>query len=253
MAFCLDTAFFATGLLAWSRVRVPRTVQPARTRVGSHPGSVRESLGYVRRRPQLGLTILLVAVVGTFGLNFPIVLSVIAHNDFHGSADLYGLFNVMLAIGSVGGALVAAGRAQARLWQIVALAAAFGAVQLLTATMSDRLAFLGFLILLGFTNLIFQAIANSAVQLWTSPRLRGRVLGLYGQVFVGGTPIGAPIIGALTARFGGRTGMALCGAIPLVAALALATTLGRPRKPPLPWRFFHHEPENPSTPLPSET
>jgi MFS family permease len=91
--------------------------------------------------------------------------------------------------------------------------------------MSELPAFLVVLVALGFGNLAFQTIANSAVQLWTDPRLRGRVLGVYAQLFVGGTPIGAPLVGALTARFGGRVGMAICGAVPLAAAALLGAVL----------------------------
>ena len=232
-AFVVDTAFFAAGLLAWSRVRVPRHIPPASTPSGVIRGQGKrqsatlETFRYLRHRPQIALTITLVAVVGTFGLNFPVVLTVIAADDFHGNADLYGLFNVMLALGSVAGALTVAGRGQARLRQIVVLGAVFGAVELATALMTSRLSFLLLLMLLGFSNLAFQAVASSAVQLWTAPAMRGRVLGLYGQVFVGGTPIGAPLIGALTARCGGRIGMAVCGGVPLVAALVLGATLAR--------------------------
>jgi MFS family permease len=224
-AFCVDTAFFAVAVLAWSRLRpgqaVPRGARTIRG-VGAEPdGGV---LRYLRQEPRIAVTLLLVGVVGTFGLNFPVVLTVIAQDDFHGTADLYGVFNVMIAMGSIAGALVIAGRARARLVQIIALSAAFGAVQLTTAFMSNLLAFLVFLIALGFSNLAFQTVANSAVQLWTAPRIRGRVLGVYGQLFVGGTPIGAPLIGALTARCGGRVGMAVCGAVPLLAAALLGTT-----------------------------
>ncbi|MGZ4613627.1 MAG: MFS transporter [Kineosporiaceae bacterium] len=113
--------------------------------------------------------------------------------------------------------------------QIVGLAGLFGGVQLVTAFVDSRFAFLCFLMAVGFTNLILQTVANSAVQLWTAPSVRGRVLGVYGQVFVGGTPIGAPIVGALTLRCGGRLGMALCGAVPLIVAALVAAVLAARR------------------------
>ena len=81
------------------------------------------------------------------------------------------------------------------------------------------MAFLGLLTAVGFSNLAFQTVANSAVQLWTAPEMRGQVLGVYGQVFVGGTPIGAPIVGAFTEHVGGRAGMAVCGLVPLAVAI----------------------------------
>ncbi|MEV8515238.1 MFS transporter [Dactylosporangium sp. NPDC051484] len=73
----------------------------------------------------------------------------------------------------------------------------------------------------GFVNLAFQALANSSVPLWVDPRMRGRVMGLYMLVLTGGTPLGAPIIGALTSHAGGRFGMAVCGLVPAAAAGAI--------------------------------
>ena len=67
---------------------------------------------------------------------------------------------------------------------------------------------------MGFVNLVCQAMANASVQLSVDPELRGRVMGLYMLVFVGGTPIGAPIIGAITSHYGARTGMLVCGLVP---------------------------------------
>jgi MFS family permease len=220
-AFCVDTAFFAASLLVWSRLRTPDAVRGSSSAARSH-GNV---FGYLRRRPRSAVVILLVGVVGTFGLNFPVVLTVIAADEFHGSANLYAAFNVALAIGSIGGALVAAGWRGSRLRRILVLGAAFGATQAVTAFAVDRVAFLGLLTAVGFSNLAFQTVANSAVQLWTAPEMRGQVLGVYGQVFVGGTPIGAPIVGAFTEHVGGRAGMAACGVVPLAAAVLLAVAL----------------------------
>jgi putative membrane protein insertion efficiency factor len=229
-AFCVDTAFFAAGLLMWSRLRTPVGVRSS-SRAAQSQGSV---FGYLRRRPRTAVAILLVGVVGTFGLNFPVVLTVIAADDFHGSANLYGAFNIALAVGSIGGALVAAGWRGSRLRRIILLGGAFGAAQAVTALAGDRMAFLGLLTTVGFSNMAFQTVANSAVQLWTAPEMRGQVLGVYGQVFVGGTPIGAPIVGAFTDHAGGRAGMAACGIVPLGVAILLAVVLAaRSSHPPV--------------------
>ena len=220
-AFCVDTAFFAAALLAWACLgRVAGA--PRARKVTYRGGSVS---GYLRQRPRTAVAILLVGVVGTFGLNFPVVLTVIAADDFHGHADLYGAFNVALAIGSIAGALVAASWRGDRLRRIVVLGAVFGAAEAATALAGDRSAFLGLLLVVGFSNLAFQTVANSAIQLWTDPGMRGRVLGVYGQVFVGGTPIGAPIVGAFTEHAGGRAGMAACGLVPLAVAIIVGVVL----------------------------
>jgi MFS family permease len=87
--------------------------------------------------------------------------------------------------------------------------------------------FLLLLSAMGFTNLAFQSMANACVQLAVDAGLRGRVMGLYMLVFIGGTPIGAPLIGALTSHFGARAGMAACGVIPALAAAVMAAALVR--------------------------
>jgi plasmid stabilization system protein ParE len=163
---------------------------------------------------------------GPFGLNFPVVLTVIAADDFHGSANLYGAFNVAprdrldrrRAGGRRGGGAAAYAGSSCS-------APRSGRRRPSRRSPVDRVAFLGLLTAVGFSNLAFQTVANSAVQLWTAPEMRGQVLGVYGQVFVGGTPIGAPIVGAFTEHVGGRAGMAACGVVPLAAAVLLAVAL----------------------------
>jgi MFS family permease len=91
--------------------------------------------------------------------------------------------------------------------------------------------FLALLIGMGLANLAFQAMANAFVQLGVEPGLRGRVMGVYMLVFIGGTPIGAPLVGALTAHFGARAGMAVCGAAPALAAVVMAVALARSKGP----------------------
>jgi MFS family permease len=106
-------------------------------------------------------------------------------------------------------------------------AAAFGLLQVTAAVAPDLAAFLPLLAAMGFVNLVFQAMANASVQLAVDPGLRGRVMGLYMLVFIGGTPIGAPVVGTLTNQFGARAGMLICGAGPALAAVVVA---GLPRR-----------------------
>jgi MFS family permease len=186
------------------------------------PGVMRAAARYVLRRPDVMWTIFLVGMLGTFGLNFPIVLTAMARSTFHGNAGTYGLFNVVLAIGSAAGALLAGACARPRPRVLVASAAAFGLLQVAAAIAPDLALFLPLLAGLGLVNLAFQAMANASVRLTVDPDLRGRVMGLYMLVFIGGTPIGAPIVGALTNQFGARAGMAVCGAVPALAAVAAA-------------------------------
>jgi MFS family permease len=225
--FALNALCYAGPTVGLLRLR-PSDLTPMPA-MPPEPGAVRTTARYVLRRPHVACTILLVGVVGTFGLNFPIVLTAMATGTFGGGAGTYALFNVMLAVGSIAGALLAGSRPHTRLRLIVLAAAAFGVSQLAAAVAPSLSVFLVLLVAMGLTNLAFQAMANSSVQLWSDPRLRGRIMGLYMLVFTGGTPIGAPIIGALTSHLGARTGMSVCGAIPALAAAGLALRYARDR------------------------
>ena len=185
-------------------------------------GALRAAGRYVLARPRVAWTIFLVGVVGTFGLNFPVVLTAMAKHTFHGNAGTYGAFNIALAVGSVAGALLAGARPRSGLRLIVLGTAAFGLAQLGAAGAPDLATFMVLLALMGMTNLALQSMANASVQLWVDPAVRGRVMGMYLLAFTGGTPIGAPLVGAITSAFGARVGMGLCGLVPAVAAVLVA-------------------------------
>jgi len=200
------------------------------TRSAPDPHAVRTAISYLRGRPDVLRTIFLVGMLGTFGLNFPIVLTAMAKTAFGGDASTYGLFNIVLGLGSAAGAVLAAAGHRPRMRVIVASAAAFGLLEAGAALAPSLAAFLPLLAVMGFVNLVCQAMANASVQLSVDPELRGRVMGLYMLVFVGGTPFGAPVIGAITSHYGARTGMLVCGLVPLAAAVAVAVA-ARERRP----------------------
>jgi MFS family permease len=175
-------------------------------------------------------TIFLVGMLGTFGLNFPVVLTAMAKSTFGGDASTYGLFNIVLGLGSAAGAVLAGAASRTRTRTIVGAAAVFGILQAAAALAPGIAVFLMLLAAMGFVNLVCQAMANSSVQLAVDPELRGRVMGLYMLVFIGGTPVGAPIVGAVTGHYGARAGMLLCGAVPLLAATVTAAALSARRR-----------------------
>ena len=193
-------------------------------------GTVREAVRYVRGRPEVLWTIFLVGMLGTFGLNFPVVLTAMAKSTFGGDASTYGLFNIVLGLGSAAGAVLAGAASRTRTRTIVGAAAVFGILQAAAALAPGIAVFLMLLAAMGFVNLVCQAMANSSVQLAVDPELRGRVMGLYMLVFIGGTPVGAPIVGAVTGHYGARAGMLLCGAVPLLAATVTAAALSARRR-----------------------
>jgi MFS family permease len=193
-------------------------------------GTVREAARYLHGRPDVLWTIFLVGMLGTFGLNFPVVLTAMAKSAFGGGASTYGLFNIVLGLGSAAGAVLAAAGSRPRTGTIVGAAAVFGSLQAAAALAPGIAVFLTLLAAMGFVNLVCQALANSSVQLAVDPELRGRVMGLYMLVFVGGTPIGAPIVGAVTSHYGARAGMLLCGVVPVLAAVVVAAALSGSRR-----------------------
>jgi MFS family permease len=227
--FAVNAACYIGPTVGLLRLR-PTDLAPAPP-ASRESGALKTAARYLRGRPDVVRTIFLVGMLGTFGLNFPIVLTAMAKSTFHGSASTYGLFNIVLAVGSASGALRAGAAAHPRRRVIAASAAAFGLLEAAAAIAPDMAAFLTLLAAMGFVNLAFQSMANASVQLAVDPELRGRVMGLYMLVFIGGTPIGAPIIGALTNHFGPRVGMAVCGAVPALAALVVAAAQAKPPKP----------------------
>lgn len=225
--FAVNAACYLGPTIGLLRLR-PSDLVPAPA-APRDSAALRTAARYLRRRPDVAWTIFLVGMLGTFGLNFPIVLTAMAKTAFHGNASTYGLFNIVLAVGSAAGALLAGAGAHPRPRVLAASAAAFGLLQTAAAIAPSLAVFLPLLAAMGFVNLVFQAMANAYVQLAVDPELRGRVMGLYMLVFIGGTPIGAPVIGALTNQFGARAGMAICGVVPALAAVVMAAATARQR------------------------
>ncbi|RZS89678.1 putative MFS family arabinose efflux permease [Motilibacter rhizosphaerae] len=215
-AFAVNAACCVVPVVTLLRLH-PVAVAPPAPR---GKGQLLEGLRYVRRHPQIARIIVMVATVGMMGLNFPIVLTAMAR-EFGRGAGTYGMFNVVLALGSVAGALWAAGRSRARTRQILLAALVFGLTQAGAAFAPDLGVFVLLLVPMALANLAFQALANSRVQLATEPEYRGRVMAIYMLVFIGTTPLGAPLVGAVTSAWGPRAGMALCGLVPAVVAVAL--------------------------------
>ena len=235
--FAVNAACYVGPTIGLLMLR-PADLHPAPA-MSKDEGTVASTVRYLRRRPDVLWTIFLVGMLGTFGLNFPIVLTAMAKSAFGGSASTYGLFNVVLGLGSAAGAVLAGAGTRPRTRAIVATTAVFGILQATAALAPDLAVFLVLLVVMGFVNLICQAMANASVQLAVDPEIRGRVMGLYMLVFIGGSPFGAPTIGAVTSHFGARTGMLACGVIPAVAAAAVAAAMARgkrqrKRRQPLP-------------------
>ncbi|MER5530744.1 MFS transporter [Streptomyces sp. NPDC002677] len=190
-------------------------------------GQLREGLRYVAGRPDLTWTIILVGFIGTFGFNFPVYLSAFADDVFHAGAGSYSLFNTLMAVGSLAGALLAARRGTAKLRVMLAAAVAFGGLELVAATAPSLWLFSLLMVPIGMFGMTVNVTANTTVQMGTDPAMRGRVMALYMMVFMGGSPIGAPIAGWITDAYGVRAGLAVGGAIAAAAAVVIGLVLAR--------------------------
>ena len=190
-------------------------------------GQLREGLHYVAGRPELIWTIVLIGFVSTFGFNFPVYLSAFADDVFHAGAGSYSLFNTLMAVGSLAGALLAARRGTARMRVLVVAAAAFGTLEIVAAVAPSLWLFALFMVPIGMFGMTVNVTANTSVQMSTDPAMRGRVMSLYMMVFMGGSPVGAPIAGWVTDTYGVRAGLAAGGAIAAGAAVVIGLVLAR--------------------------
>nr|WP_305095134.1 MFS transporter [Prescottella sp. R16] len=191
-------------------------------------GQVREGFRYVRRRPDLTVVLLVVFAVSTFGLNFSLTLAVLARNTFGKDADAFGLLSTMLAVGMLAGASFAARAGTApTLRRCLGAAIAFGVLEIGLGLLSSYLAVAILLVPIGALVLTFSTSAMSILQLSVPTGLRGRVMGMYMLAFLGGTPLGSPLLGWLADAVDPRAPLVVGGAVSLVAGLAAALYVRR--------------------------
>ncbi len=196
-------------------------------RRGLHPapqvrgkGRLREGMAYVRGRPDILVVMFLVFVLGTFGMNFQLTNALMATKEFgRGPAD-YGMLGSVMAIGSLAAALWTARRSRPRLRVLLGSLAGFAASTAALAAAPTFAVFSVLLVPVGLCALTALTTANAMVQLSTEPTMRGRVMGLYMWIFIGGTPVGAPIIGRIADAFGARWSI-LVGSIAVGASVAV--------------------------------
>ena len=197
---------------------------------GRTPGQLRDGLRYVKGRPELVLPMVLVFVVGTFGLNYPVTMALLAKEVFGRGAAGYGLFTTAIAVGSLGGALMSTRRtAVPRTRLLLSACFAFGLIEVLVGLMPTYWLTVAMLLPMGAATLTFTIAANSTVQLGSDPAFRGRVMALYMICFTGGTPIGAPLVGVISDALGARAGVLWSGGISALAALGAAVVVSRRR------------------------
>jgi MFS family permease len=182
------------------------------------PGQVRAAIAEVRRRPELRIPLGMMVVVGTLSFNFQVLLPLFARFTWHGTASTYALLMSAMGVGSIIGALAASFRGRVTPRILVTSAGLFGVAQLMAAAAPTEQFQMLALVPLGAASVTFAAGVNSSLQLAADGPLRGRVMALYSVVFLGSTPIGAPLIGWLAQVAGPRAGLVLGGTAALAAA-----------------------------------
>jgi MFS family permease len=223
--FGLNALTFVAMILAlWGMEPARLQTAPVAER---EPGAIRAGLRYVWKTPELMVPLALMALVGTLGFNFQVVLPLLAKLSFESGAMTYASLVSAMAVGSIAGALVNGHRGRTGPRLIAGGALAFGLSALLAAAMPSLALEVVMLALLGAAAVTFAATINSTLQLAVTPEMRGRVMALYSVVFLGSTPIGAPLTGWLAQTYDPRVALLLAGISGLTAAWAAHLSFNR--------------------------
>jgi MFS family permease len=193
-------------------------------------GQIRAGLRYVWHTPELRSTLILTAIVGTFAINFSVVLPVLARITFDGNAETYSWMTIAMGVGALIGSLVVASRTSARGGFVLVAGFGFGAAICIAAAAPTVPFFLVVAVLVGAGQVAFLATCNSLIQLRSDPTMRGRVMSVYSITLLGSTPIGGPIVGWISQVYGARWGLAIGGIATLLAVAYFATEYVRARR-----------------------
>jgi len=216
-AFILNGISFGAVLISLCFLRLSELY--AEARAGRAPGSLLAGFQYVWGRPDLRAIVITLFLISTFGFNFAIFISTMAVNVFHADAGLYGLLSSVMAVGTIVGSLLAAGRDRPHFVHLFSGAAVFGLGCTLAAIMPNPWLFAAALAVIGVSALTFANTSNSLMQITTEPAMRGRVMAIRLAVALGCTPVGAPFVGWVADRFGPRWSVGVAAASGIAAAI----------------------------------
>jgi MFS family permease len=228
----LINAFSFLAMFIALRTMNPRELQTPKP-MGRKKGELRSALQYVRRTPELLIPLAMMALVGTISFNFQVLLPLLADFTWNGTATTYAMLTAAMGVGSVAGALVAGARGRVSPGLLVVSSLAFGISLLLAAGAPTLELQIVALIPLGAASVTFAAGVNSALQIHVEPNMRGRVMALYSVVFLGSTPIGAPLVGWLAEVAGPRAGLVAGAIAALTAGVAAWVAFARGSEAPV--------------------
>lgn len=223
--FLLNAVSFAGVIISLSRIRTSELTLATPAARSKHP--VMDGLRYVRQRPDLVLILVMVSVIGAFGMNFAITNALMATVEFRAGPGEFGLLGSVMAVGTLAGALLAARRSGPRLRFLLGGALGVGVFSLLASASPSIWLYAAVLIPLGLACITFLNSCNTTIQLTVEPQFRGRVLALYLAILQGGTALGAPLLGWIGTEFGARWSVAAAGAIVLLTGLFAVIAVNR--------------------------
>ncbi|MBW4042019.1 MAG: MFS transporter [Acidobacteria bacterium] len=224
-AFAINAIACSVTVLMLSRLD-GSALQPA-PKPQRRPHALREGVAFVLRTPAIRYSILMLAFLSVFTLTMPVLLAAFATQVFHLGASGYGLFNSLVAVGAVGGALASTRLTRLRLRIVVLCGTGWAAVLAVAAVMPTVQTFGIALVVTGIGSQYFFQSGNPLVQLSTVPEVRGRVISVWVLVVLGGQGIGGPIMGGIVDALGARGGMLIAGGVPAIAGIVLSVLLAR--------------------------
>src|SRR6185369_16364897 len=225
MCFILNAASFAAVILALGRL--DRSALRPKRRLTRAPGQIREGFRYAVRTPGIRIPLMMMVITGTLAYEFQVTLPLVARETFHGTAATYSLLTGAMGVGAVVGGLLVARRRLTGVRTLVAVAAVFGVLILVAAAAPSLVLAVAALVLTGAASVALISTGNATVQLSADPRMRGRVMALWSMAFLGTTPVGGPIAGAVAQALGARASLVLAGVAALASALLGLASLRR--------------------------
>ena len=207
--FLINAVSYLGVLIALRRMD-PATMQPI-ARPAQHPSirsSLSEGIRYAVRTPNVLWPLVLLAGVGTFGMNFQTLLPLFAKYTLHLEADGFGALFAAMGVGSLIGSLSLAfmGSRRPLVWMIVGGATSFVLFESLLGLSRTPIAAFPVIVLVGLSSMLMVNSINVIVQRNVPNELRGRVMALYVTVFAGSTPIGGLVAGAVAQTWGPPAG-----------------------------------------------
>ncbi len=220
--FAMNAASFVAIVVALMMLRTSEMHRGAH-KAPKASGQIREAFRYVAATPSLRTPLVLLAAIGTLTMNYTVLLPVFARDEMGGSSAL-GFMTASMSVGSMAGAFYGAWRSRPTERLLVASAGLLG-LAFCTVALAPRVAVaVPLLVITGAGHIVYLNCTNSLLQSQADPAMRGRVMSFYSQLFLGSTPVGAPIVGWVADHFGIRSAITGAGAVAVLAALATVRT-----------------------------